>query len=83
MKYRLDCPLEYDKTRKGYFYENDTFSLPMIYLSSEELSSLLIARKMLQDISNGYIGKEISSIVSKITNVLTRHMVCTGYLFMR
>jgi predicted DNA-binding transcriptional regulator YafY len=74
MKYRLDCPLEYDAARKGYYYENGTFSLPMIYLSSEELSSLMIARKMLQDISNGYIGKEISSIVGKITNVLTKHM---------
>ena len=45
----------------------------MVYLSSGELSSLLIARKMLQDISGGYIGEEISSIVDKITNVLTKH----------
>ena len=62
MKCRLQCPMEYNAGRKGYYYENDTFSLPMIYLSSEELSSLMIARKMLQDISNGYIGKEISSM---------------------
>ncbi|MEI9475186.1 MAG: WYL domain-containing protein [Deltaproteobacteria bacterium] len=80
MKCRLQCPMEYNAGRKGYYYENDTFSLPMIYLSSEELSSLMIARKMLQDISNGYIGKEISSIVSKITNVLTRHMADVGHV---
>jgi predicted DNA-binding transcriptional regulator YafY len=29
---------------------------------------------MLKDISNGCIGEEISSIVSKITNVLSKHM---------
>ena len=39
MRDRLNCPLLYDKTNKGYYYEDDTFSLPMIYLSSEELSS--------------------------------------------
>ena len=74
MRDRLLCPLDYDPSQKGYYYDDDTFSLPMVYLSSGELSSLLIARKMLQDISGGYIGEEISSIVDKITNVLTKHM---------
>jgi predicted DNA-binding transcriptional regulator YafY len=74
MRYRLNCPLEYDKSKKGYCYEDDTFSLPMVYLSSREISSLLIARKMLQDISGGYIGDEITSILNKITNVLNKHI---------
>ena len=74
MRDRLSCPLQYDVSKKGYYYEDDTFSLPMVYLSSGEFSSLLIARKMLQDISSGYIGEEISSIVDKITNVLSTHM---------
>jgi len=47
MRDRLNCPLFYNPGRKGYFYKDDTFSLPLIYLSSEELSSLLIARKFL------------------------------------
>jgi predicted DNA-binding transcriptional regulator YafY len=74
MRDRLLCPLDYDSSQKGYYYDDDTFSLPMVYLSSEELSSLLIARKMLQDISGGYIGDEISSIIDKITNVLNKHI---------
>jgi len=40
MRDRLLCPLYYDSSQKGYYYNDDTFSLPMIYLSSEELSSL-------------------------------------------
>ena len=59
MRDRLLCPLYYDSGRKGYYYDDDTFSLPMVYLSSGELSSLLIARKMLQDISGGSIGGEL------------------------
>jgi len=74
MRDRLLCPLDYDSSQKGYYYDDETFSLPMVYLSSGELSSLLIARKILQDISGGYIGEEISSIVDKITNVLTKRM---------
>lgn len=74
MRDRLNCPLLYDKTSKGYYYEDDTFSLPMVYLSSEELASLLIARKFLKDISEGYIGKDISTIVEKITAILKKHV---------
>jgi len=80
MRYRLNCPLEYDKRKKGYYYEDDTFSLPMVYLSSREISSLLIARKMLQDISGGYIGDEITSILNKITNVLNKHIAVGGHV---
>ena len=46
----------------------------MIYLSSRELSSLLIAKKMLQDVCGGSLGDDISSILEKITNVLNKHM---------
>ena len=77
MRDRLLYPLDYDPSQKGYYYDDETFSLPMIYLSTEELSSLLIARKMLKDISGGFIGDEISSIVDKITNVLSKH-IATG-----
>jgi len=75
MRDRLSCPLRYDPLAKGYYYEEETFSLPMVYLSPKELSALLIARKTLQDISGGMLGKEISSLLSKITNILTRHNI--------
>lgn len=75
MRDRLHCPLHYDANQKGYCYKDETFSLPMVYLSAEELSSLLIARKILQDISGGTSGPEISSIVNKITNILQKHSI--------
>lgn len=80
MRDRLLCPLDYDSSQKGYYYDDETFSLPMVYLSSEELSALLIARKMLQDISGGSIGHEMSSIVDKITNVLKKHSVVADHI---
>ncbi len=74
MRDRLNCPLLYDKTRKGYFYEHETFSLPSIYISSEELTALLITRKMLQGISAEYIGGELSQLIEKITSILKKHV---------
>ncbi|MBM4129046.1 MAG: WYL domain-containing protein [Nitrospira sp.] len=75
MRDRLNCPMVYDKSKKGYYYADDTFSLPMVYLSSEELLSLLIAKKMLQDISSGSVAREISSAVDKITCILKKYLV--------
>ncbi len=80
MRDRLLCPLDYDSSEKGYYYDDETFSLPMVYLSSEEFSSLLIARKMLQDISGGSIGHEISSVLDKITNILKKHSVAADHI---
>ena len=80
MRDRLLCPLDYDSSQRGYCYDDETFSLPMVYLSSEELSALLIARKMLQDTSGGSIGHEISSVVDKITNILKKRSVVTDHI---
>jgi predicted DNA-binding transcriptional regulator YafY len=75
MRDRLNCPLVYDQTEKGYYYEDDTFSLPSFYISSEELSALLITRNMLQGISASYIGDELSLLADKVSSILKRHVV--------
>jgi predicted DNA-binding transcriptional regulator YafY len=80
MRDRLSCPLVYDKTRKGYYYDDDTFYLPLIHLSSTEISTLLIARKILQGISGEYISKELSLIIDKITSILKKHIADTDVI---
>lgn len=75
MRDRLNCPLIYDQREKGYYYGDNTFSLPSIYISSEELSALLITRNMLQGISAAYIGAELSPLIDKITAILRKHVV--------
>lgn len=74
MRDRLNCPLEYDAIRKGYFYKDNTFSLPLIHLTVEELSALVIARKLLLDIAGSAIAGEITSAVGKITSILEKHI---------
>lgn len=74
MRDRLNCPLIYDEVRKGYYYEDETFSLPLIHLSSAELSALLITRKILQGINGEYISSELSLVIDKITAILKKHV---------
>jgi len=80
MRDRLNCPLVYDQSAKGYYYEDDTFSLPSLYVSAEELSALLITRNMLRGISASYIGDELSLLTDKITSILKRHVVEEGII---
>jgi predicted DNA-binding transcriptional regulator YafY len=75
MRDRLNCPLVYDQGEKGYYYDEDTFSLPSFYISSEELSALLITRNLLRGISASYISHELSLLTDKITSILKRHVV--------
>jgi predicted DNA-binding transcriptional regulator YafY len=74
MRDRLNCPLVYDQGEKGYYYADETFSLPSFYISSEELSALLITRNLLKGISAPYIGDELSLLAGKITSILKQHV---------
>lgn len=74
MRDRLNCPLLYDTARKGYHYEKNISYLPeYTKLSSSELSSLMIARKMLGAMSEGLIAGEVNAAVGKITSILEKH----------
>ena len=73
MRDRLNCPLQYNSSLKGYFYEDETFSLPLIYLSSAELLSLMVAKKLLEDMSGSCMADEITSVIDKITSIIQMH----------
>lgn len=74
MRDRLNCPLLYDKSRKGYYYEKDHSYLPgYTKLSSSALSSLIMARKMLGTMSEGLIAREVNTAIGKITDILEKH----------
>jgi len=73
MRDRLNCPLQYNSSLKGYFYEDETFSLPLIYLSSGELLSLMVAKKLLEDMSGSCMADEITSVIEKITSIIQMH----------
>lgn len=70
MRDRLGAPLEYDSSRKGFYYTNQSFELPRLQVSQEELLSLLLARNLLTHSAAGLISEAISSFGKKLFSEL-------------
>jgi len=54
MRDRLLCPLHYDSSQKGYYYDDETFSLPMVFQNEEAFESIV---RGIEDASEGKISK--------------------------
>lgn len=70
---RIGAPLEYDSSRKGYYYY-ENFEFPVARLSESELLALMISRKLLSDASPGPLGEELSHVIRKLGTMIAAGM---------
>jgi predicted DNA-binding transcriptional regulator YafY len=66
MRDYLGVPLEYHPVRKGYYYSDDSFAMPPLQVSQEELLALLLARNLLSGSADGLISDSIKKVSKKI-----------------
>ena len=71
---RLQAPLEYEVSHKGYFYTDPTFQLPVIRISEEELLALLISRKLITEASAGSLADELGSVSKRLSSLLAANL---------
>jgi predicted DNA-binding transcriptional regulator YafY len=71
---RLQAPLEYEVSRKGYYYTDPTFQLPVIRISEEELLALLISRKLITEASAGSLADELGSVSNRLSSLLAANL---------
>ena len=71
---RLQAPLEYDLARKGYFYTDPSFQLPVLRITEEELLALLISRKLLTEASAGSLADELETVSQRLGSLLTANL---------
>jgi predicted DNA-binding transcriptional regulator YafY len=71
---RLCAPLEYEPSRKGYYYTDPTFQLPVIRISEEELLALLISRKLISEASAGSLADELGSVSKRLGSLLAANL---------
>lgn len=71
---RLQAPLEYNPSRKGYFYTDPAFQLPIIRISEEELLALLISRKLITEASAGSLADELESVSRRLGSLLAANL---------
>lgn len=74
MKDSLYAPLEYDHTKKGYYYTEPNFHLKGIPISEGELFALGLAQPLLQQYKNTPIEKQLSAIFEKIESRLPENV---------
>lgn len=67
---RLQAPLEYESSRKGYFYTDPSFQIPIMRISEEELVALLISQKLITEASAGYLADELGSVSRRLGSLL-------------
>ena len=64
------APLEYDKHAKGWRYTDDKFELPGLWLTTDELQSLVALLHILHTMEDGLIDKELDVIEKSIARLL-------------
>lgn len=63
---RFLAPLEYDASRRGYYYTEIGFELPQQQVTQEELLAILLARNLLAASAGGLISEAITSFGKKL-----------------
>jgi predicted DNA-binding transcriptional regulator YafY len=64
---QLNAPLEYDSSRKGYYYEKDAFAaVPASEPTQEEMLAILVAQNILAASAQGVISQQIKSFGRKL-----------------
>lgn len=71
---RLLAPLEYETSKKGYYYTDPTFQLPVIKISEEELLALLISRKLITEASAGSLADELGRVSKRLGSLLSANL---------
>lgn len=63
---RFGAPIDYDRRRRGYHYRDDSFELPRLPATQEELLAVLLAHKLLRQAAGGHISEQIRRFGRKL-----------------
>ncbi|NIM18665.1 MAG: WYL domain-containing protein [Candidatus Latescibacteria bacterium] len=64
---RLDAPLHYDSSRHGYYYTDDSFELPSMWLHRDEVIAFALAKRLAATIPSQQIKAALQDFLEKIS----------------
>lgn len=70
LRNQCDAPIEYDRQRHGFYYTEESYSLPAMHISESDLFAIALARKALKQYENTPIYQNLASIFRKIEGCL-------------
>jgi predicted DNA-binding transcriptional regulator YafY len=65
MRDRLRAPLGFDRGRRGYIYEDNTWELPGFWMKEKELTSLLVAYRLASAIPDSTLKESFKSFLNQ------------------
>jgi predicted DNA-binding transcriptional regulator YafY len=75
MRSNLDAPIEYDRQYQGYRYSKDSYELPGLWFSAEELLALVTLQKLLTELGSGLLDQQLSPLKPRIQKLLaSKHL---------
>lgn len=70
MRLFLDAPILYDRERNGYHYAEDSYELPGLWFSAEEIQALLAVQQMLANAGPGLLEQELTKLRARLERIL-------------
>jgi predicted DNA-binding transcriptional regulator YafY len=70
MRDRLNLPIEFNKSRNGYFYNGEVSSFPTMQITEGEIFALVVAEKALQQYRGTSFEKPLLSAIKKMEQAL-------------
>jgi predicted DNA-binding transcriptional regulator YafY len=74
LKWSLGAPLEYDRTRLGYYYAEKTWFLPSLSLNESELRALLLTARAADAFHGTPLADELRRMFRKLTELLPERL---------
>ncbi|PKO46743.1 MAG: transcriptional regulator [Betaproteobacteria bacterium HGW-Betaproteobacteria-22] len=75
MRNNLDAPIEYDREYRGYRYSKDSYELPGLWFSVEELLALVSLQKLLAELGPGLLDQQLAPLKLRIEKLLvSKHL---------
>ncbi|MCW5934931.1 MAG: WYL domain-containing protein [Fimbriimonadia bacterium] len=66
LKYHLNAPLEFDRKRNGFYYTDESFTLPAVWMTEGELMVIYLAEKVLRQYAGAIYEQELKSAFAKL-----------------
>ncbi|MCX8028196.1 MAG: WYL domain-containing protein [Thermodesulfovibrionales bacterium] len=71
MRDRLFAPLQYDKKRRGYYYDSLSYEIPSIWIKEDELLALCFATRLASSIPQDEIKRSLELMIKKLSSYIT------------
>jgi predicted DNA-binding transcriptional regulator YafY len=81
MRDRLNAPLGYNSCKKGYFYEDEKYELPPIWLNEEEFLSLIISTRLASTIPDTNLKNSLYKLIDIILTNNSMNKININNLF--